>query len=79
MTKKSIAVDELEKLALQMLKEIPQCEGAEAVTIDRVEENLQAGNWRVSSFNPGNSERDLCEAALWDIEDKLLPEYEIAG
>ncbi len=37
MAKKSIAVEELEKLALQMLKETPQCEGAEMVTIDRVE------------------------------------------
>jgi|GEM_PF-3034037 len=78
MSKKLIAIGELEKIVLQMLKEAPQCAEALAVTIEVTEENPQAGNWRVASFNSGEAVRDTCEEALWAIEDQLLPVYEVA-
>jgi len=44
MSKKLIAIGELEKIVLQMIKEAPQCAEALAVTIEVTEENPQAGN-----------------------------------
>jgi hypothetical protein len=79
MPKKFIALGELEKIVLQMLKETPQCAEALAVTIEVTEENPQAGNWRVASFDSGEAARDNCEEALWAIEDQLLPVYDVAA
>jgi hypothetical protein len=78
MAKQLIDKEQLEALLLRLLRETPKCDGAESVHVDLNDEDPASGNWAVTHFHPGASTRDDCEDALWDLQAKLLPDYEIS-
>jgi hypothetical protein len=69
---------ELEALVLAELRAAPQCGGAVHVTVVAYDDYRVPATWEVASFNPGRSEREVCERALGDIVGRLQQRFDVS-
>jgi len=56
----------------------PQCTGALHVTVVPNNDYRVPATWEVASFNPGSSERELCELALCRIVSRLRQRFDVS-
>jgi hypothetical protein len=78
MTKVEKDCAELEAMVLTELRQVPHCEGARSVTVIGLDGDRVEANWTVSSFDPGESEEETCDEALWAIVSRLQQQFDLA-
>ena len=69
---------EIEALLLSELRQAEGCEGATAVLIYPLANELGDATWSVASVNPDTSDADRCLSALAEIEARLQRLYDLA-
>jgi hypothetical protein len=70
--------EELEDLVLNELRSVRYCEDAANVMVVGLADDRINTTWSVSSFNPGTSETESIEQALWAIVSRLQEQFDIA-